>query len=71
MSRTPHLEGSNSFWFLGMMKETLRRRSAIVSCTAVEQFAATANNTVHDRQWAKCQAPNPNKEIRNFPVLLA
>ena len=54
-----------------MMKETLRRRSAIVSCTAVEQFAATANNTVHDRQWAKCQAPIPNKEIRNFHVLLA
>ena len=53
-----------------MMKETLRR-SAIVSCTAVEQFAATANNTVHDRQWAKCQAPNPDKEIRNFHVLLA
>ena len=72
MSRTPHLDGSNFFILvLGMTKEGFRRRLAVVSNRAVEQFAATVNNAAHDRQWAKCEAPNPNKEVRNFHFLLA
>lgn len=54
-----------------MTKEGFRRRLAVVSNRAVEQFAATVNNAAHDRQWAKCEAPNPNKEVRNFHFLLA
>ena len=61
----------SSFLFLGMTKEGFRQRLAVVSNRAVEQFAVTVNNAAHDRQWAKCEAPNANKEVRKFHVLLA
>lgn len=72
MSRTPHLDGSNFFILVFRNDERgVQTGLAVVSNRAVEQFAATVNNAAHDRQWAKCEAPNPNKEVRNFHFLLA